>query len=624
MESTLPFNQRSCRTAITSAALAVALALATPVLAGERLHAITQFGDPPLYPEGFPHWNYVNPDAPKGGRLVLAATGTFDSLNSYIVKGTPAAATSLIYDGLLTSNSDESLLAYYADLAESFEVNEDQTVAIFHMRRDAYFHDGHPITAEDVVFTHDTLAEKGAPRFRDRFYNDIQSVEALDDYTVRITAKSAENKQVALQIATFPIFPAHWWEGKEFDESSLVPMLGSGPYRIANVDPGRSISYERVEDYWARDLPQNIGQNNFDTIEYQYYRDATVIEQAFIGGEIDIMTTVQSQDWVTRFGDPPAIQDGRIQLTLIESDEPENWFGLIMNLRRPQFQDPLVREALVEFYDFETARRTIHYGLFTRTSSYFPNGDMQFEGLPEGRELEILRQVEDRMAGRVRDRIFEEEFQLPETDGSGNIRPNLRRALRLLREAGYEVQDGVMTNTATGQPLSFEILYRSANMERVLLPVRENFERAGIDARMRIVDTSQYVRRIDEFDYDLLLLGLLQFYPPTSALRGLWGSEGVDVIGAENFTGLQDPVVDDLVELVVQADSYTEIQSAAHALDRYLSWLHVSIPFYHDNTYRIAHWDMFGRPETKPRFSVGFPTTWWFDSTNEAALRENR
>ena len=624
MDLALQVLRRSPRTILASCAVSVALLLAAPVLAGERLHAITQFGDPPLYPEGFPHWNYVNPDAPKGGRLVLSAVGTFDSLNSYITKGTPGAAVSLIYDALLTSNSDESLLAYYADTAESFEVNEDQTVAVFHMRRDAYFHDGHPITAEDVVYTHDTLAEKGAPRFRDRFYNDIESVEALDDYTVRITANSDVNKQVVLQIATFPIFPAHWWEGREFDETSLEPPLGSGPYRIVEVDPGRSIVYERVEDYWARDLPQNIGQNNFDTIEYQYYRDATVVDQAFVGGEIDILTTVQSQDWVTRFGDPPAIVDGRIQLTTIPSDEPESWLGLLMNLRRSNFQDPRVREALVEFYDFETARRTIHYGLFERTTSYFPNGDMEPQGLPEGRELEILRQFEDRMPERVRERIFDQEFTLPETDGSGSIRPNIRRALRLLREAGWEVRDGVMTNTETGQPLRFEILYRSANLEKVLLPIRENLQLAGIEAELRIVDASQYVRRIDEFDYDLILIGLRQFYPPTSALRGLWGSQGVDVVGAENFTGVSDPVIDEMVEIVVQADSYAEIRSSAHALDRYLAWQHLSIPFYHESDYRVAHWDMFGRPETKPRFGIGFPTTWWFDPTETAALRENR
>jgi len=623
---TAPTRRRSspCLAAAVIAGAIAAAPDAAPAAEGERLHGITRYGEAPLYPPDFEHWDYVNPDAPKGGDLVLSAFGTFDSLNSYITRGTPAAALTLIYDSLLSSNADEGLLAYYADLAESFEIADDGSWLVVHMRPDARFHDGHPITAEDVVFTHRTLREHGAPRFRDRFYDDLAPVEAIDDHTVRFESSNPENALVALQVATFPVFPAHWWEGRSFEETSLEPPLGSGPYRIAEVDPGRSIGYERVEDYWARDLPQNVGQHNLDTITYEYYRDPSVMTEAFIGGEVDFMGTIESQDWTTRFGDAAPVEDGLIVMEQIESDEPESWLGLLMNLRRPVFRDPALREAMLYFYDFETARRTVHYGLFERTDTYFPNTEMAHDGLPEGRELEILERFRDRMPDRVRERLFTEPFEVPETDGSGNIRGNLRTAMGLLREAGYEVRDGVMTDVETGEPLAFEIMYRSPNLERVLNPLVANFRRAGIEVTLRLVDTSQYVRRLDEFDFDMILIGLVQFYPPTSALRGLWGSAQADVVGAENFTGIQDPVLDELIELVVQADDLDEITAAANALDRYVSWQFVSIPFYHDPTYRIAYWDMLDRPETKPRFSLGFPSSWWFDPSNPDALMDNR
>lgn len=617
------------------AALAITLAvgvsagaaLAQPATADEVVittHAVTDYGDPPLYPADFPHWNYVDPDAPKGGELRLSAFGGFDSFNSYIISGTPAAGVSLIYDSLISSNADEGLLAYYADLAHTIEHNEARTWAIFHMRPEARFHDGHPITAEDVVFTHETLRDQGAPRFRDRFYDDIASVEAIDDHTVRIEASNPSNTKVIFQIATFPIFPAHWWAGREFGATSLEAPLGSGPYRIADFDSNRWIVYERVEDYWAADLPQNIGQFNFDRIRYDYYRDPDVMDEAFIGGEYDFMTTIQSVDWATRFGDAPPILDGRIIMEQIPSDEPESWFGLMMNLRRPELQDPRVREALTYFYDFETARRTIHYGLFTRVNSYFPNADMASSGLPEGDELALLERYRDQMPDRVRERIFTEVPSPPTTDGSGNIRRNLRTALGLMRQAGWEVVDGVMTDTATGEAMELEVLYRSPNLDRVLLPIQQTMERAGISLNLRLADPAQFTRRLDEFDYDLIMLGLVQFYPPGAALRGLWGSEQAGILGGENFSGIQDPVLDQLIEYVVEADSLPAVRSAAHALDRYVLWNFVSIPLYYDDTYRIAYWDMFGRPEVKPRFSLGFPTTWWYQPDNPAAARDAR
>lgn len=599
---------------------AVDTALAQEPGSQPQVHAVTRFGDPPAYPAGFPHWSYVNPDAPKGGDIELSTFGSFDSFNSYIVGGDPATGLTLLYDGLISSNAEEGLLAYYADLAESFELADDRSWAIFYLRDGAYFHDGHPITAEDVVFTHEILREEGAPRFRTRFYNNIQSVEALDDHTVRITGSPGENPDVVLQVATFPVFPAHWWADRDFGSSSLEPPLGSGPYRIADFDAGRSVRYERVEDYWARDLPQNVGLHNFDSITYQYYRDRTVQFEAFKAGEFDLLAGISARDWAEGFETFGALDDGRAIRESIPSDEPENWAGMLMNLRRPILQDVLVREALNHFYDFETTQRLVHFGLYQRVDTFFPNSEMAPSGVPEGRELEILEQYRD----RIPERIFTQEFRVPSTRGDGSIRRNLRRAQQLFAEAGWEIRDGRLTNAETGEPFEIEVIYLNPDLERELVPLQRNFERGGITLNLRPVDSAQMQRRVDEFDYDLLYTGLLHFYPPFSALRGLWGSQDVNQVGRENFTGIQDPVLDELIEYVVLADSYDEVVAAANALDRYIAWQWVAIPTRFDDTDRIAYWDVFGRPETLPRFGIGFPSAWWFDPSNETALQRNR
>jgi microcin C transport system substrate-binding protein len=613
-----------------AAALAAAVIGATPGLAQEaaqpepgsrpQVHAVTWFGDPPQYGPDFAHWDYVNPDAPKGGEIVLSAFGSFDSFNDYIIAGDPAAGLGLLYDSLVSHNAEEGLLAFYGDVAQSFEVAEDRSWAIFHLRDDAYFHDGHPIDAHDVVFSQNILRDEGAPRFQTRFYSNIRTVEALDDRTVLITADPAENPVVVLQVATFPIFPAHWWEDRDFGESSLEPPLGSGPYRIAAFDAGRSVRYERVEDYWGAELPNNVGLNNFDAITFQYYRDRTVQFEAFKSGEFDFFSGISARDWAEGFEDFAALERGTAVREAIPSDEPENWRGMLMNLRRPLFEDIRVRQALNYFYDFETIRRLVHFGLYERVDTYFPNSEMAASGLPEGRELAILERYRD----EIPEHVFTEPFEVPSTQGSGSIRRNLREARALFAEAGWEVRDGRLTNLDTGEPMEFEIMYFNPDLERELVPLQRNFDRGGIEVTLRPVDSAQFQRRMDEFDYDMVYLGLVHFYPPFSALRGLWGSANVDRIGAENFTGIQDPVLDRLIEQVVRAESFDDVVAAANALDRYVSWQWVSIPTWFDGSDRIAYWDMVGRPEELPRFGIGFPAAWWYDPSNEAALRENR
>jgi microcin C transport system substrate-binding protein len=593
---------------------------AEPTPPSGPLHGITMFGEPPKYPADMAHWDYVNPDAPKGGDLRLSALETFDSLNSYIVRGTVAEGVDSIYDSLLTHSGDESLIAYYAETAESFELSPDWQEAVFTIREGARFHDGEPIKASDVVFTHETLKTKGAPRFPARFYGDIEAIEAIDDRHVRIRSKPGiANRDIVLQIATFPIFPAHWWASRAFDEPSLEPPLGSGPYKIASVDPGRSISYERVKDYWGADLPTMRGMANFDTIRYDYYRDQTVVNEALKAGEFDFNEIVSSQEWTTGFKNIPAVDDGSLKLQTIESDEPEGFTGFIFNLRRPQFKDVRVREALAQFYDFETAQRTIHYGLYKRVNSYFPNSELAATGIPEGKELAILEKYRD----RIEPRIFTEPWVPPTTDGTGNIRANLRKANELFKAAGWEVVDGVLTETATGQQMAFEILYVSENIEKVVNPFVANLKRGGINATGRLVDVAQYINRTDDFDFDMVRMGFNVFYPPGAVLRSVWKSDHADQRGDENITGIKDPIVDELVETMVAARRWDDVVASTRALDRYLLWQWVSIPNYYNDAYRLAYWDIFRQPDVKPRFGYGF-SAWWFDGSNTKALYGNR
>ena len=590
---------------------------------GQPVHAITQYGDPPMYPADLAHWRYVDPDAPRDGSVVIGAFGTFDSLNGFIMRGEEAGGLGLIYDSLTSGNADE-VAAVYADLAESIELADDRSWIIFNLRRGAYFHDGHPITAEDVVWTHETLRTQGRPFYRTRFYDEVASIEALDDYTVRFTFHDTSNRSLPLVMGGFPILPKHYWEGRAFDQTTMEPPLGSGPYRIASVDPGRSITYERVEDYWGADLPQNRGIYNFGRITYDYYRDDTVRYEAFKAGEFDYISVFNPQQWSAGFEGLDAVDDGRLIMEIIPSTDPGRFSGFTFNLRRPMFQDPRVREALVQFYDFETAQRQLHYGFFRRAVSYFPNTELAATGLPEGEELAILEGLRDRMPAHIRDRIFSEVFTLPTTDGSGSIRENQRTALRLLREAGWEVRNGVMTNVASGQPMEFELVYGSPTMEPTILALVRNFERGGIRAVPRFVDGASWQNRIFEYDYDLLFAFHTAFYPPGAALREGYGSAAADIPGNYNVAGIKDPVLDELIELVIAADSWATLTQATRALDRYLQWSFLTIPFFYDDSHRIAYWDIFDRPEEKPRFGLGVMETWWFDPTNPAALRENR
>jgi microcin C transport system substrate-binding protein len=576
--------------------------------------AATTFGDPPKYPADFAHWDYANPDAPVGGTLKLGAVGSFDSLNDYIVKGDPAAGLDLIYDSLLGGSGDE-LTSYYCVVCETVELDPAGHWSIFRIRPEAHFHDGHPIRAEDVVFTLQTLLTQGAPRFRARF-SEITDVEALDELTVKFTIADTNTvPDMPILAGIFPILPKHYWQGRVFDESNLDVPLGSGQYRIKALDAGKWITYERVPDYWAKDLPFARGIMNWQEITYTYFRDQTVYYEALKGGQFDYAGISSSLEWNTGF-DLPAVRDGRLIKEEFPDESPASYAGFWMNTRREVFADPRVRQALLYLYDFETARKTIHFNQFSRINSYFPNSDWASHGVPEGAELALLEPFRDQLPPE----LFTQAYPIPVGDGNGLPRTSLRKALDLFKEAGWTVQNGKLADAA-GNPFRFEILYYSQAMEKVLSGYVQNARRAGIQADLRLIDIPGYQERLRNYDYDMLYLAIRSMAPANVSLRSLWSSSTADQLGEENFVGAKSPVVDALLDKAIGATTLTDNITASRALDRVLLWNHYTIPSYYDDKDRVAYWNRFGRPAIKPKLEVGIMSTWWVDQALDSQLR---
>jgi len=427
-----------------------------------------------------------------------------------------------------------------------------------------------------------------------------------------------ENRELAQILGQLPVLPKHWWEGRDFTRPTLDVPLGSGPYRVERFEPNRSMIYRRVDTYWARDLPTRKGTNNFDVIRYEYFRDTTVALEAFKAGQIDFRTENVARDWATAY-DFPAARRGLVKREEIRHEIPTGMQAFVVNLRRPLFQDSRVRRALIEVFDFEWLNANLFYGSYARTGSYFSNSELASQGVPEGREKEIL----EKYRGRVPDAMFTEPYRLPVTDGSGNNREGLRRALGLLREAGWTVRDRRLVN-AQGRPFEFEILLNGPTMERLALPYVQWLDRLGISTRVRTVDPAQYQVRMDNFDYDMTVDVMGQSQSPGNEQRDYFSCEKARENGSQNIAGICDPVVDELVEMVISAPNRAELVARTRALDRVLLWREFVIPQYHSRTFRIAYWDKFGRPERNPRFGLGFPTAWWFDPARDRALQEAR
>lgn len=612
---------RALRTWLAGSALLGGLVLASTVEGAgpagppTTSHGLSMYGDL-KYGPGFTHFDYANPAAPKGGDVRLAAIGTFDTLNPYVLRGVPAAGLGYLADTLTMGSSDEAF-ARYGLIAESIELPADRSWVAFTLRREARFHDGSPIAVEDVIWTFETLRKRGHPFYRG-YYRHVAGVDKVGERTVRFRFQAGENRELPLIVGEMPVLPRAYWSARDFERTTLELPLGSGPYRIESIDPGRSITYRRVKDYWGADLPVNAGRFNFETIRYDYYRDGTISLEAFKAGRYDFRQENAAKNWATAYTGP-AVRQGLIKREEIPNEIPTGMQAFVFNTRQPVFRDPRVREALAYAFDFEWTNQHLFWGAYTRTRSYFSNSELASRGRPGPGELAVL----EPHRAAVPHEVFTRPYDPPSTAPPGSLRVNLLTALAKLREAGWEVRDFRLVNARTGEPMRFEILLSDPGFERIVLPFVKNLERLGVSARVRTVDTAQYRYRVDHFDFDMIVHVWRQSLSPGNEQRDYWTSEKATVPGSENLAGIRDPVVDALVDAVIAAPDRPDLVDRTRALDRVLLWGYYVVPQWHFRAFRVAYWDFFARPRTAPRYALGFDT-WWVDPALAAAARSWR
>lgn len=582
-------------------------------------HGVSAFGEL-KYPADYSHFDYVSPDAPKGGaytgRSTFAAR-TFDSLNPYILKGEPAIEIGLlVFETLLYRAWDEPD-AMYGLIAESVTYPEDRASAEFQMRPEAMFSDGTPITADDVVFSLNILKEEGSPTYKTAF-RDLASATALSTHRVRFEFREgASTRDLPMLAGQVPILSAADWADKDFAESTLVPPVGSGPYVIRDVQPGRSITYEKNPDYWGRDLPINVGKWNFESLNYEYFKDSTAAFEAFKSGAFEMHEEFFSKLWATGY-DFPAVEKGWVVRDVLPDGRPSGTQGYWFNMRREKFQDQKVRQALALGFDFEWSNRTLFYDLYKRTDSFFEGSPLEAAGMPSEAERLLIE-----AAANLPAEALGEAFVPPKTDGSGRLRRLLRRAGQLLDEAGWTVgADGVRQKD--GEALSIEFLSNSPAFERISGPYIKNLTLMGVDAEYRQIDAAQYQQRTEDFDFDIVVARLPIQAVPGTELRNLWHSISADARGALNLAGVANEGVDMLIEAVIGAETAEEHATAVAALDRSLRALHIWVPQWSKGSHTMAYWDKFGKPETKPPFGRAIVETWWIDPAKEAALKAAR
>jgi len=589
---------------LSAVAFGIVLSVAAVAAAAVGSYGLSLFGEL-QYPPGFKNFDYVNPNAPKGGMMKFAAIGTYDTLNPYIIKGVPAAGIDMIFDTLMSQSQDEPG-SEYGLVAASAEIAPDRLSVLYTLRPGARFHDGSPITPQDVVWTFDTLRDKGHPMYRS-YYGDVSKATPEGEHGVRFSFKTAGNRELPVILGEMPVLSKKYWSSHDFTKTTLDPPLGSGPYKIASVDPGRSITYQRVADYWGADLPVNKGRHNVDTIRYDYYRDGSIALEAFKAGQYDIRRENSSKAWATGY-DSPALRAGLIKKETIPNQLPSGLQGFGYNLRRPLFQNPLVRQALAYAFDFEWSNKNLFYGLYTRTRSYFDNSELAATGIPQGEELKIL----EPFRGKIPDAVFTKEYEPPKYNGKFTIRDGLRRAIGLLKEAGWSFKNQQLVNDKTGQPFTFEILLNDPQMERIVLPFAQNLRRLGITARVRTVDTAQYERRMETFDFDMAVVVFGESLSPGNEQREYWGSKAADEPGSRNLLGIKNPVVDQLIEELIRSPNRASLIAHTHALDRVLQYGYYVIPQFHNSAFWVAYWDKFRRPAVSPKYGIGLDT-WWVD-----------
>ncbi|MDR2150557.1 MAG: extracellular solute-binding protein [Spirochaetaceae bacterium] len=566
--------------------------------------AISLRGEP-LYPEGFTHFAYVNPNAPKGGSIVLDASPdtTYDNFNRYALRGSVSAGSEYFYDTLMCGSGDE-FFTYYPLIAERVEYATDYSFIIFSINRAARDQDGFPLTAEDVKFSFDTFMTQGVPQFR--IYYEGISATVLDTYRVRFDLGSSGDKEKMLELCLLTIIPKRFWQNRNFSEPLMTPPVGTGPYRVSDYKMGQSVTVERVKNYWAADLPVNKGRLNFDTIHYDYYRDSTVSFEAFKSGAYDFREEMNAMNWATQYTGK-LFTSGQIIKREIPHDIPRPMQCFVFNTERPVFQDRRVRQALNYFMDFEWMNKNLFYGQYTRTRSFFQNTSYEAKGLPTIGEIAVLNPIRDKIPPEV----FTTEYQPPVTDGSGTITAQARRALALLSAAGWDLKGGKMIQRSTGTPMQFEILIYDSSDERIVIPLQRNLERYGISINIRLIDASQYLNRLRSRDYDFITYTFSAMAYPDSSLVFPWHSAYLE--STYNAAGVQDPAIDYLIEgiLTLQEEKDAEaLLTWGHALDRVLTWNFYVIPQWYLSKFRIAYKDKFGIPNRRPRYEIGVDT-WW-------------
>ena len=580
-------------------------------------HAIAMHGEP-KYDQNFISVEYVSNNAEKGGSIVRSAIGTYDTFNPFTLKGTSAAGIGLLYESLTVGSSDEAFTEYGL-LAKSIEWPDDRSWVTFTLRDEAKWHDGKKITSDDVVWTFNTLMEKGHPFYK-YYYGDVSEVIKITENKVKFLFSTNTNKELVLIVGQLPVLPKHYWENKNFEETTLDVPIGSGPYKVKSFDAGRSITYQLDMNYWGFEnniVPIKVGKDNIGSIRYDYYKDRGVEREAFKSGEIDFFSENTSKEWATGY-DIDAVTEGLIKKELIPHENPQGMQAFAFNTRKDIFVDKRVRKALSFAFDFEWTNKNLFYGAYKRTDSFFENSELASSGLPSQAELAYLNPYIDQLPKE----IFSEEYSNPKTDGSGFIRNELQEATKLLQEAGWKLRDGKLENS-NGEPFEFEILLVSPAFERIVLPFIDNLEKLGINASLRTIDSSQYQKRIESFDFDMVVFTFSQSLSPGNEQRNFWSSGAADTNGSRNIIGIKNNVIDLLIENLINAKDREDLITISRALDRVLLWNYYVIPQWHISAYRVLYWDMFDQPKQKPKYSLGFDT-WWVNQNKFNFINSQR
>lgn len=599
----------------------------SPILSGAHAqtkywkHGLSLFGDV-KYPEGFSHFDYVNPNAPQGGAVRLGAFGTFDNFNIVVagVKGSIASGIELVTETLMTRALDE-VSTEYGLLAEAVSHPDDHSAVSYRLHADARWHDGKPVVPEDVLYSFQVLKENSP--FYGAYYRHVVKAEKTDETEITFTFDGSGNRELPQIVGQLRVLPKHWWEGidkngrkRDITQTTLEPPLGSGPYRLKEFAPGRSLVYEKVDGYWGKNLNVAIGTRNFQQIHYEYFRDPTIALEAFKADQFDLRTENSAKNWATAY-DFPAVNEKKV----VKEEFPIRDSGVMQafafNLRREKFRDARLRRAFNFAFDFEEMNRQLFYGQYTRIASYFQGTELASSGIPQGRELEILETVR----GKIPAELFTEPYSNPTAGDPQKQRNNLRESLKLLREASYEIQNTKLVNIETKEKLAVELLTEDPQLERVMLFYKPSLEKLGVAVTVRTIDSAQYENRLRQWDFDIIIASWPQSLSPGNEQRDYWGSQAADRSGSRNLIGIKNPAIDALIEQVIFSKSRDDLVAATHALDRVLLWNFYVVPQWTYGFVRTARWDRFGRPETMPKYGAGaFPTVWWWDKDKAAKV----